>query len=376
MSFSGSGKYRLSIAQLKSIFDTLVNKGFRNIGSIAKDGAIMLEEIGSFSEMARGCYEQQGKGNYQLDLRDDNALFGYTVGPQSYKKYLHPPRRKIWSASGSKKSFTIENPEPPPKMAFWGVRNCDLAAIRILDRIFLQGSVVNKWYQSARKELFIVAAGCSTPSSNCFCTTMVGGPSPEEGFDICLWESSSDSNHYFLAEFRSKRAKEILEREKYSKASNKEIDEIANLNIRATGRMRPRFDTKRVSGMIKENLEHKHWEDIANRCLSCANCNMVCPTCFCTTTEDITDITGDHTERWIRWDSCFNGHFSYLHGGPVRTKTRSCYRQWMSHKFSNWYDQFGSAGCVGCGRCIAWCPVGIDVSEEIVKMQEAVAQGS
>jgi ferredoxin len=95
---------------------------------------------------------------------------------------------------------------------------------------------------------------------------------------------------------------------------------------------------------------------------------MVCPTCFCTTPEDITDVTGEHAERWERWASCFELDFSYLHGGSVRQSGVGRYRHWITHKLSTWYDQFGHSGCVGCGRCIAWCPVGIDITEEAARL--------
>ena len=95
---------------------------------------------------------------------------------------------------------------------------------------------------------------------------------------------------------------------------------------------------------------------------------MVCPTCFCTTTEDVTDLTGEHAERWRRWDSCYDLDFSYLHGGGVRVSGQSRYRQWITHKLGTWHDQFGESGCVGCGRCIVWCPTGIDITQEVAAL--------
>jgi len=91
---------------------------------------------------------------------------------------------------------------------------------------------------------------------------------------------------------------------------------------------------------------------------------MVCPTCFCSTVEDTTDLSGLHAERWRKWDSCFTLDFTYIHGGSIRREGASRYRQWITHKLAHWHDQFGSSGCTGCGRCITWCPVGIDITEE------------
>ncbi|WP_231591262.1 4Fe-4S dicluster domain-containing protein [Saccharothrix sp. ST-888] len=122
--------------------------------------------------------------------------------------------------------------------------------------------------------------------------------------------------------------------------------------------------------LMAGTLDAPRWDDVASRCLTCGNCTMVCPTCFCTTTEDVTDLTGDHAERWRLWDSCFDLDFSYLHAGTVRASPRSRYRQWLTHKLGTWYDQFGSSGCVGCGRCIVWCPVAIDITEEAAALHD------
>lgn len=129
------------------------------------------------------------------------------------------------------------------------------------------------------------------------------------------------------------------------------------------------LNTDNLKNLLYQNYEHPRWEDVANRCLSCGNCTMVCPTCFCTAVEDTTDLTGESAERWRKWDSCFTLDFTHLHGGSVRVSTKSRYRQWMTHKLATWIDQFGGSGCVGCGRCITWCPVGIDITEEVAAMR-------
>ena len=109
---------------------------------------------------------------------------------------------------------------------------------------------------------------------------------------------------------------------------------------------------------------------MAERCLTCGNCTLVCPTCFCTNVEDVGDLTGDHAERWRVWDTCFSVDYSYIHGGSVRPSGRARYRQWLTHKLATWHDQFDSSGCVGCGRCITWCPVGIDITQEVAAIRE------
>ncbi|MEQ9300072.1 MAG: 4Fe-4S dicluster domain-containing protein [Cyclobacteriaceae bacterium] len=360
-----SNQYRIDVDELRSLFEKLSLEGYDQIGPIFRDGAIMLEKLNAFDDIALGYLEEQDKGKCHLTHHKDQGYFQYSVGPQSFKKFLHPPRRKLWSADGSSVDYKVSLPESPPKMAFWGVRGCDIAAIKTLDKLFLEGSFVNDWYQSARKDLVIIAVGCTQPSQNCFCTSLGTGPMPNDGFDMSLIEIMNEHEHYFIAQSRSSMIDDWLSGANPRLASEEELDKSVKAMQSAIDQMPIRFDPREVSEKLKSKLEHPEWESVAERCLSCANCTMVCPTCFCSTTEDITDITGDHTERWLTWDSCFVGDFSYIHGGQIRKSTKSRYRQWMTHKLSNWYDQLGTSGCVGCGRCIAWCPVGIDITEEV-----------
>jgi ferredoxin len=136
------------------------------------------------------------------------------------------------------------------------------------------------------------------------------------------------------------------------------------------------METRGIHDLLYQNFEHPRWDEIAARCLSCGNCTMVCPTCFCTNVEDVSDVTGHRAERWRRWDSCFTMSFSYIHGGSVRTSAKARFRQWMTHKLASWIDQFGTTGCVGCGRCIAWCPVGIDLTEEAQALRGVANDGN
>ena len=129
------------------------------------------------------------------------------------------------------------------------------------------------------------------------------------------------------------------------------------------------FGLDGVHDLLYNNFEHPFWDDVGARCLACGNCTMVCPTCFCVTVEDSTDLAGDVAERRRRMDSCFSTAFTYVYGGSTRTSTRARYRQWLTHKLAGWVDQFGAVGCVGCGRCITWCPVGIDLTAEVASLR-------
>jgi ferredoxin len=147
------------------------------------------------------------------------------------------------------------------------------------------------------------------------------------------------------------------------------------VTLRAEQAMGRTLDTEGLQQLLYRRYEDPRWDEVGRRCLGCANCTMVCPTCFCATVEDATDLTGSATERRRVWDSCFSQEFSYVHGGSVRTSAGARYRQWITHKLATWHEQFGVSGCVGCGRCITWCPVGIDITEEARAARQGEARG-
>jgi ferredoxin len=267
--------------------------------------------------------------------------------------------------------FTAEAPpDHAPPYAFIGVRACDLSAIAVQDRTFLTGGYVDPTYKARREAAFIVVVNCGQAGRTCFCVSMETGPMARTGFDLALTEILEDGRHEFLVEARTERGEEVANEISARPATDGDNSAAQRMVERAVAQMGRTMDTAGIKDLLYRNMEHPRWANVAARCLSCANCTMVCPTCFCSTVEEVTDLTGDHTERWRRWDSCFTADHSYIHGGTVRSTTRSRYRQWMTHKLATWIDQFDTSGCVGCGRCITWCPVGIDITEEVRAIRE------
>ena len=360
---------------LSALVQLLGARGHTVIGPTVRDGAVVLDEIASADDLPFGWGTEVEAGRYRLVPRADGAVFAHTAGPQSWKTFLHPQREKLWSADrtpDSRLSVTEENPGQP-SYAFLGVRPCDLRAIAIQDRVLAGGRYRDRGYEERRTGAFLVAAECTEPGATCFCVSMGGGPAADAGFDLALTEVLDETGHRFLVRAGSEAGQDVL-----AHVSHQPADPATEHAARAAvdsardrmGRAMPPVDLRTLMG---QSLEADRWDDVAARCLACGNCTMVCPTCFCTTTEEVTDLTGDHAERWLRWDSCFDVDFSYLHGGPVRSSARSRYRQWLTHKLSTWYEQFGSSGCVGCGRCVTWCPVGIDITEEATALHDELA---
>jgi ferredoxin len=349
---------------LGSLIAGLRADGFRVIGPTLRDQAIVYDDVESIADLPAGWTDEQDGGHYRVKRRDDAALFGYNVGPQAWKRFLHPPLLRLWRAERGADGLTVTQPaEPAEKFAFLAVRSCELHAIAIQDRVFLQGPYVDPHYQARREGAFIVAVNCGQAGGTCFCVSMNTGPKAEAGFDLSLTELIGDE-HAFLVEVGSERGGALLASLPHRPAEAKDTAVAAAAVANAEGNMGRHMRSDDVRDLLLANLDHPRWDDVAERCLTCGNCTMVCPTCFCTSVSDANDLSGA-AERNRRWDSCFTMDFSYIHGGSVRSSGRSRYRQWMTHKLANWVDQFGTSGCVGCGRCITWCPVGIDITEEV-----------
>ena len=362
---------RIEREDLQGLIEALAESGYRVIGPTVRDGAIVYDEVEKLDDLPAGWTDEQQPGSYRLKRRDDRALFGFNVGPHSWKKFLHPPNLRLFQAKRNDKGFEISNDnQPAPHLVFLGVRACELHAIAIQDKVLINGPYVDSVYGERREKAFVVAVNCGQAGGTCFCTSMKTGPRAESGFDIALTEVIETDQHYFVAEAGNERGVEILEKTRTRKADESEKKKAVEIVEFAASRMGRNLDTTGIKELLYRNHDHPRWEDVASRCLTCANCTMACPTCFCTTVEDTTDLTGDHAERWRRWDSCFTTDFSYIHGGSMRVSVKSRYRQWMTHKLAAWIDQFGTSGCVGCGRCITWCPVGIDITEEAAAIRK------
>ena len=363
-------KVILSGDDLQALIQALARRGYRVVGPTLRDQAIVFDDIEGIADLPAGWTDVQDGGTYRIKRRADDALFGYAVGPHSWKKFLHPSHLTLWRAARNDGGVSVEKePEPTQNFAFIGARACDLHAIGIQDRVFLGGPYVDPHYQARRQGAFIVATNCGEAGGTCFCVSMGTGPKADSGFDIALTELIDEHGHRFLAEIGSDRGSEVLAEVPHQPAGHNHVAAAEKVLARTAANMGRHMQTDDIHSLLLGNLEHPRWDDVAGRCLTCGNCTMVCPTCFCTSVEDRSDLDGG-AERSRRWDSGFTEDFSYVHGGSVRQSARSRYRQWMTHKLATWIDQFGSSGCVGCGRCITWCPVGIDITEEVRAIRE------
>ena len=397
-------------SRLDDLLRLLVNDGFEVIGPRIEQGAIVYGPVQASSDLPIGWKDQQAPGSYRLELRNDDAWFGFAVGPHSWKKYLFPATLRLWKAERTESGFAIHNDDPdPPRRAFLGIRSCELHALAIQDRVFIgrDGRYTDPHYAAARERLFLIAVECEHPADTCFCASMGTGPAVDSeripliaskhddaakqtthgrmalplaapkshdfGYAVCdLVLTELDDG--FVVRALSPAGVRMLDRLRLVEAASDQVVESQRRVETAAHSMGRTLDVQGIQTLLHENQEHVRWDHVANRCLACANCTLVCPTCFCSSTEDVNDLTLESAERVRHWDSCFNPEFGRVHGGNFRPSTRARYRQWLTHKFASWFDQFDVSGCVGCGRCITWCPVGIDVTEEIAAIRGAAGR--
>ncbi len=357
----------LELAGLGQLIEALTTRGFEVYGPQVRNGVIGHDLLRSVDDLPLGVTDEQSGGSYRLIARHDGARFGYAVGPESWKSLLHPAKTKVWTMSRSSNgalSVEMTEAEPPPR-AFLGVKPCELAAIRKQDHVLLDAEHPDPSYRANRRDVFLVVVNCGSPAATCFCPSMGTGPGTGPGYDLALTELVDGETVRYVAEAGSELGRDVLVTVADESPSQLDITNAAAVVTEAERLITRQLDTEGIKELLYDRLDSDHWEAVAERCLTCGNCTLACPTCFCTDLVDITDLTGEHSERWRVWDSCFSLEYSRLGPRPNRSSGASRYRQWLTHKLATWIDQFDESGCVGCGRCITWCPVGIDLTEEV-----------
>jgi ferredoxin len=351
---------------LQMLIDELRRRGYVVAGPTISEEAITYDAIDSVTQLPAGWTDEQAPGSYRLKRRDDEAWFGYVVGPHSWKRYLFPPHVVLTTSKPSANGWTFSTPDDSFRPhAFLGVRACELAAIRIQDKVFLGGPYQDPIYRRRREQTVLIAVNCTQAASTCFCVSMETGPRCQAGFDLALTELADG----FVCEVGTDRGRELLDACATSAVEPHHTTAAATARQQAVDQQGRHLDTEGLPELLAETRNHPHWKEVGDRCLSCTNCTMVCPTCFCMSVDEVRDLTTGEVNRERKWDSCFHADFTYMNGGVVRTDTSHRYRQWLTHKLGTWHAQFGTSGCVGCGRCITWCPVGIDLVAEVAALR-------
>jgi ferredoxin len=358
----------LARSDFDHLVQALIRRGYRVLGPKLLTDAIIWGEIDSAADLPRGLRSVQEPGRYRIEDKGDERMFDYANGMESLKRLLFDPEETLWRVStNGEVRFNDDFQEVQPT-AVIGARACDLAGMLVQDRTFLAGQyspVTDPYYARRRENLLVVAVNCTTSVSTCFCASMRAGPRAKEGFDLALTELEDD----FLVEAGSETGT-ALAAELPLRPAAPAHDEAAARAIEGAAKSQVRsLDVTDIYELLFSNLDHPRWDDVASRCLSCSNCVMVCPTCFCHREYDEPELDGSGSRHVRRWDACYTLEHGSTHGAYLRPQVKQRYRQWLTHKVAAWIPQFGVSGCIGCGRCITWCPTGIDLTEEVAAIR-------
>jgi sulfhydrogenase subunit beta (sulfur reductase) len=375
MEVPGASGWAMTPDDLVAMVDALCAEFDEVIAPVHVDGVIRMRPIDSADELPTGVIGHQRPGVYRTTTSGTAHRFSYAVGPDSLKAIVHPPRSPVWSMTRDDTGAVAVSVAPihPVRRAVLGARACDLAALDRLGRTQLEGPHPDRQFAAARAGLFLVGVDCSRPAPTCFCESTGTGPciGTDSGADLTLTEFDDGRNVRYLLREGSEQGRRFAESLGLAPAEPADLTraDTARNSVHTTLRSLP----ANAATIVLADMEHPRWDDVAERCLTCGNCTAVCPTCFCTDTADRIDLDGHTAHRDRVWDTCFSLEYSHLGDGPARSSPRSRYRQWLTHKLGTWHDQFGESGCVGCGRCITWCPVGIDLTAEVDALATAGA---
>jgi ferredoxin len=341
------------------LFSALSQSGYQIIGPRVRDGAIQFAPLADASALPRGVSNDQQPGHYRLQSGDSPRLFDWNHGPQALKPLCFSPQEALWEESREPFAYRQVLPQVQPT-AVIGIRACDLAALAIQDKHFLMEVRPDPHYRQRRESLLLIGVDCAHSAATCFCASTGDGPALDGAFDIGMAELDQG----FLLWSQSDKGQAIVEQLDLSAADDSQLEAMLESTTRAAREQQRQLSDSEDLLKLYKRLEHAHWDDVAQRCLSCGNCTAVCPTCFCYQTDHEMALSGNGAQMLRAWDSCFSPTHSSMGAFQVRASTKQRYRQWLTHKLAGWQQQQGRIGCTGCGRCITWCPVGIDLTQE------------
>ncbi len=303
------------------------------------------------------------------DVRVLDLDYGSTM--LAPRQFIYPSRQTLFNIDRKTGRHETITPKEAKRRMIFAIHPCDMHAISVLDRTFLEG-FKDAYYKERREQTLTVVLNCNEACESGFCESMGTGPFLQlaDGFDVVLTSKLND----YLVEFGSEEGKRIFENVDSTRSTtSQDFTEKEEIEARARGSFEKKIETGGLPELLMQNLDHPVYKRTAeSRCLGCTNCTMVCPTCYCYNIEDTTSYDLQTTKRSRYWDSCQELNFARVHEGNFRSSRKARLRQFVTHKLSTWVEQYGCFGCIGCGRCMTWCPTKIDLTEIAKEIQRDV----
>jgi sulfhydrogenase subunit beta (sulfur reductase) len=337
------------------------------------DKILQKKDLGKFVENLKKDHEVIGPKRkaegYIFDYIDDSGelALDYTTTMLPPKKIFFPPREPLYSYEKVGEEVVIKDLSEKwkKKRILFGVHSCDINALLILDGVF-GGKLKDQLYLNRRRNTLIIGMNCRSPGENCFCDAMTTGPTIKKGYDLLL----TDIGDKYYVQVGSKAGEKLLSRDLFRTATKADRKKMEAEVIRVKNKLQSDFGIDKLGEKMKGKFWSKLWEAQTKKCVLCGACNFVCPTCYCFDVVDETDLAGKKGQRVRVWDTCHFKDFATVAGGiNFRGGKVPRVKQRLYHKLCYSTEQRGVYDCVGCGRCIQFCPAKIDIREIIKDVQ-------
>ena len=299
----------------------------------------------------------------KIDKADD-MYPSYSNTKNSVKEFLLPQLEELFRfAKKGNSNEIIDVKEKKRRSLLFGVRPCDGKAVAMLDKVFLE-NIPDSYYKSRLENTFVIGMACDTPLQTCFCTSVGGGPFSTEGLDALFVELEEK---YLIIPVTKQCEKLFVH---FDNASKEDIKEAEKLKKNAEKRLKPVFEIEGIKEKLDEMFESSIWDEIYQKCIKCGICTYLCPACHCFDVQD--ETIGEKGCRVRNWDSCMFPKFTlHASGHNPRPTQKERWRQRIMHKFNYLKENTGLYGCVGCGRCVEYCPVNLDIRKVIRDILES-----
>ena len=298
--------------------------------------------------------------------RPDEVDFSSSNTQKPAKEVFFPQSETMFRYEKTGKQHQVTSTEEVErKRVILGARPCDIQAVSLIDQVFSGKEYTDVYYVNKRKATTIIGMACDHPLSTCFCSSMKGGPFHREGSDLFL----IDLGEAFLVELLTEKGKTFQKNKFLKEALAKDINSAKEVEEKATPKTDGSLPVAGIEKRLDQMLESPFWERVQEKCIGCRICTYLCPTCHC---FDIVDEALTNKGQRVRnWDSCLSSLYSQeTSGHNPRPTNRERTRQRIMHKFNYFPKNFDQIACVGCGRCIIYCPVNFDIRQTIKEIQK------